>query len=42
MVVFTNETYSFPEYEDGQIGVRLTIAVAQDVRITVNGGKEYL
>ena len=38
--MFINETYSFNEGESGQIGVRITTAVAQDVRVSVNGGME--
>ena len=37
--MFIKETYSFNEGESGQIGVRITTVVAQDVIITVNGGK---
>ena len=37
--MFINETYSFNEGESGQIGVTITTVVAQDVSITLNGGK---
>ena len=37
-IMFNNETYNFTEGESGQIEVRISLTVAQDVRVTVNGG----
>ena len=39
-VMFVNSTYSFSEGENGMIQLRLSTAIAQDVSISVNGGKD--
>lgn len=38
-VSFTNSTYRFMENESGMIRLMLSTSIAQDVMVSVNGGK---